>query len=80
VRGELYISAQDFNGTLLVHSYRHDMIGQNTLIVTDSNGVSDFRNMLKIAKRGSGFTYYIWPNPAHSNAEELKLTYVLKAD
>jgi polar amino acid transport system substrate-binding protein len=27
-----------------------------------------------------GFAYYVWPNPAHSDAEELKLTYVLKVD
>ncbi len=36
--------------------------------------------MIEIAKEGSGFTYYIWPNPAHSNANELKLSYVLKVD
>jgi polar amino acid transport system substrate-binding protein len=36
--------------------------------------------MLDLAKRGSGFTYHIWPNPAHSSAPELKLTYVLKMD
>jgi polar amino acid transport system substrate-binding protein len=36
--------------------------------------------MREVAKRGGGFTYYVWPNPAHSNAEELKLAYVLKVD
>ena len=39
-----------------------------------------YRNMREVAKRGGGFTYYIWPNPAHSNSKELKLTYVLKVD
>ena len=80
VRGELYIIAYDFNGTRLAHPYLPNGIGENALIVTDSNGVADVRNMREAAKRGGGFTYYIWPNPAHSNAEELKLTYVLKAD
>lgn len=79
-RGELYIIAYDFNGTRLAHPYLPDGIGKNALNVTDSNGVADVRNMREVAKRGGGFTYYIWPNPAHSNAEELKLTYVLKAD
>jgi signal transduction histidine kinase len=80
VRDELYIIAYDFNGTRLAHPYLPEGIGENALNVTDSNGVADVRNMREVAKRGGGFTYYIWPNPAHSDAEELKLTYVLKVD
>jgi Single Cache domain 2 len=64
----------------LAHPYEPEMIGTNVLNVTDSNGVALKKNMLEAAKRGSGFTYYIWPNAAHSNAEEPKLTYVLKVD
>jgi polar amino acid transport system substrate-binding protein len=37
-------------------------------------------NLYEVTKRGGGFSYYIWSNPAHSSAEELKLTYVLKVD
>lgn len=80
VRGELYIIAYDFNGTRLAHPYMPDKIGENALIVTDPNGVATVRNMREVAKRGSGFTYYIWPNPAHSSSLELKLTYILKVD
>ncbi|MGA9098048.1 MAG: cache domain-containing protein [Methanotrichaceae archaeon] len=80
VRGELYIIAYDFNGTRLAHPFQPKTIGQNALNVNDSNGVYHIRNMLEMAKRGGGLTYYIWPNPAHSNAQELKLTYVLKVD
>jgi polar amino acid transport system substrate-binding protein len=80
VRGELYIIAYDFNGTRLAHPYLPEGIGKNALNVTDSNGVANVENMREVARRGSGFTYYIWPNPAHSDAEELKLTYVLKVD
>lgn len=79
-RGELYIIAYDFNGTCLAHPYEPKMIGKNVLNVTDSNGVALKRNMREVARMGGGFSYYIWPNPAHSNAEELKLTYVLKVD
>jgi len=80
VRGEHYIIAYDFNGTCLAHPYEPTMVGKNVLDVTDSNGVALKRNMREVAKRGSGFAYYIWPNPAHSGAEELKITYVLKVD
>ncbi len=79
-RGELYIIAYDFNGTRFAHPYLPEGIGKNALNVTDSNGVADVENMREVAKRGEGWTYYIWPNPAHSDAEELKLTYVLKVD
>jgi signal transduction histidine kinase len=81
VRGELYIVAYDFNGTRLANINRQSgTIGGNGLNITDSNGVATVRNMLDLAKKGEGFTYYIWPNPARSNEEELKLTYVLKVD
>jgi signal transduction histidine kinase len=79
-KGELYIIAYDFNGTRLAHPYQPKGIGENALNVTDYNGVAQVRNMLDMARRGGGFTYYIWPNPAHSSVEELKLTYVLKVD
>jgi two-component system NarL family sensor kinase len=81
VRGELYIIAYDFNGTRLANiNKKSGTISENVLNATDSNGVAIVRNMLDLAKKGGGFTYYIWPNPSHSNAEELKLTYVQKVD
>jgi polar amino acid transport system substrate-binding protein len=81
VRGELYVVAYDFNGTRLANiNMKSGTIGENVLNITDSNGVASVMNMLDLARKGGGFTYYIWPNPAHSNAEELKLTYVLKVD
>ncbi len=80
VKGDLYIIAYDFNGTLLAHPYAHERIGKNWLNATDSNGVILGRNLREVAKRGGGFAYYVWPNPAHSGAKELKLNYVLKVD
>jgi hypothetical protein len=81
VRGELYIVAYDFNGTRLASiNTKSGKIGENALNVNDSNGISIVRNMLDLAKNDGGFTYYIWPNPAHSNAEELKLSYVTKVN
>jgi len=80
VRGDLYIMAYDFNGTRLAHPYLTNMIGQNGTNDTDLNGVAINKNARDLARSGDGFTYYIWPNPAHSNASELKLTYVVKID
>jgi polar amino acid transport system substrate-binding protein len=80
VKGELYIIAYDFNGTRLAHPYEPEMLGENVLNATDINGVAIGKNLYDVAKRGGGFSYYIWSNPAHSGAEELKMTYVLKVN
>jgi polar amino acid transport system substrate-binding protein len=80
VREGHYIIAYDFNGTCLAHPYEPALVGKNVLDMTDSNGVALKKNMREVAKRGSGFSYYVWPNHDHSDAEELKLTYVLRVD
>jgi len=80
VRNDLYIYAYDFNGTCLAHPFKPDWIGKNKLDVTDSNGVLSLRNTLNVAKEGKGFTYFIFPNPAHGNRDEFKIAYAMKVD
>ena len=80
VRKDLYIYAYDFNGTCLAHPFKPDWIGKNKLDVTDSNGVPSLRNTLNVAKEGKGFTYFIFPNPAHGNRDEFKIAYAMKVD
>ncbi|MCX6678681.1 MAG: cache domain-containing protein [Methanothrix sp.] len=80
VRGDLYIFAYDFQGTTLAHPYRPDMVGRNNINLTDSNSVYLKKNMREIARRGEGFVYYVWPNPAQDNRDELKLSYVMRVD
>lgn len=80
VRGDLYIYAYDFNGTCLAHPFKPDWIGKNKLDITDSNGVPALKNTLNIAKEGKGFTYFIFPNPAHGNRDEFKIAYAVKVD
>ena len=80
VRGDLYIYAYDFNGTCFAHPFKPDWIGKNKLDVTDSNGVPSLRNTLNVAKEGKGFTYFIFPNPAHGNRDEFKIAYAMKVD
>lgn len=80
VLGNLYIYAYDFNGTNIAHPFKPDWIGKNKINETDSNGVSYIRNLIDVAKEGKGFTYFIFPNPAHSNRDEFKIGYVMKVD
>lgn len=80
VRGNLYIYAYDFNGTNIAHPFKSDWIGKDKLNETDSNGVMYIRNLISAARVGKGFTYFIFPNPAHGNKKEFKIGYAMKVD
>jgi len=80
VRGDLYIFAYDFDGTLLAHPYLHNLIGRNNLDLVDPNGVHFIKNLIEVAKSGKGFACNVYPNPNKANQTELKLLYVLKVD
>jgi signal transduction histidine kinase len=80
VSGELYIYAYDFNGTCLAHPCKSDWITENKLNESDPNGVLYIRDLIDVARDEKGFTYFIFPNPAHDNQDELKLGYVMKVD
>ncbi len=80
VDGQHYIFATDFDGICLAHPMKPDFVGQDQTDLKDANGVNFIKNMIAIAETGSGFTYYIFANPAHDNKEELKLVYVKKID
>jgi cytochrome c len=80
VHGDFYIYAYDFNGTCLAHPFKSDWIGKNKLDVTDSNGVPSLKNTINVAREGKGFTYFIFPNPAHDNRDEFKIAYAMKVD
>lgn len=79
-RGDMYVFAYDFNGTLLAHPYQHNLIGRNNLDLVDANGVHMTENLIELAREGQGFTYSVFLNPARGNQTELKLLYVLKVD
>jgi signal transduction histidine kinase len=80
VRGDLYIYAYDFQGTNIAHPFKSDWIGKNKMNITDSNGIPYIKNLVKVAREGKGFTYFIFPNPAHGNRDEFKIGYAMKVD
>lgn len=80
VRGDMYVFAYDFNGTLLAHPYLHSLIGRNNLDLIDPNGVLIIRNLMDAAKLGKGFAYNVYPNPNRANQTELKLLFALKVN
>jgi polar amino acid transport system substrate-binding protein len=76
VRGDVYVFAQDFNGTELCLPYVPDKVGTNRLNVTNDQGVYN-KEIVAIAMNGSGFYEYSWRNPI-SNLTEPKVSYVTK--
>jgi signal transduction histidine kinase len=80
IKGELYVFALDFNGTVLANPHRPDFVGRNEINLNDTNGVPFFKNMATLANSGNGSVYYVFANPAHNDEPELKLTYVEKVD
>lgn len=80
VRGELYIYAYDFNGTTIAHPFNPEKIGVNRLNETDAKGNYFIRDLMDVARNGSGFVEFYYINPAHKRAVEPKLGYVEKVD
>ncbi len=80
VKGEMYIFAYDFEGTLLAHPYLHNLIGRNNLDLVDPNGVHFVKNLIEVAKSGQGFAYNVYPNPHRANQTQLKVLYVLRVN
>jgi signal transduction histidine kinase len=79
-KGELYIYAYDFDGTVISHGGQAELVGKNLIGMSDSNGVQVIKELVELAKQGSGWLEYLWPNPEHGNKIEPKAGYVMKVD
>lgn len=80
MKGDLYIYAYDFNGTVIAHPVNPELIGVNRLNEKDAHGDYFIRNLNDAALNGSGFVSYYYINPVHNNTVEQKLGYVKKVD
>jgi polar amino acid transport system substrate-binding protein len=79
IKGDLYIFADDYNGTVLAWPYRPDQIGVNRFNVTDEVGSYNIQEMIATAKSGGGMVDYYSVNP-FTNTTELKISYVADID
>ncbi|MGL6261850.1 cache domain-containing protein [Vibrio sp. WXL210] len=59
-----YFFAYDQNGVNLVHPVMPELVGQNLLSLTDSNGDSLIEALLFQAQSGGGFHQYLWQKPS----------------
>jgi methyl-accepting chemotaxis protein len=72
--GTEYVMARDTTGLIHVHGQTKAQEGKVTLDAKDSNGTYYGRDMVEAAKRGGGFTYYLWPKPGNTEPVR-KVTY-----
>jgi len=79
VKGDLYVFAYDYNGTVLAWPYRPGQVGVNRLNATDMVGTHHVEAMMTAARNGGGIVDYYSVNPAN-NLTELKISYVTDVD
>lgn len=70
--GYFYAYAED--GTNLVHPTQPYRIGKNWLTLTDSEGKKIIQELITEAKKGGGYTEYLWEQPSSGEIEK-KLGY-----
>jgi len=78
-KGELYIFAYDFSGTVISHGAKPSLVGKNLMLLRDANGLAVIEELVKVAKTGDGFLKYYWDNPQVGKVMP-KLGYVIKID
>lgn len=75
-----YIFAYDYEGVCLALPYQPELVGTSRIDAQDPNGVYFIRQILDVAENGSGFDYYIYPDPSKNMTPELKLSWVVRVD
>lgn len=76
---DLYVFAYDFNGVNLANGNDFRLVGKDLLIMQDADGKLVIKDMIEIARKGSGWYDYKWSNPRIKQVAE-KTSYVLKID
>ncbi|MDP3564628.1 MAG: cache domain-containing protein, partial [Methanoregula sp.] len=76
VKGSVYVYALDYNGITLALPFQRDLVGQDFSALSDAMGQKFVKTEIGLAKNGGGFILFEYPNPAHSNTIEPKLSYV----
>ena len=65
----------DYDGNNIVSPRQTELINKNWAGQVDPNGVSITDELIRIARSGAGYHYYIWPKPSSGKPAEM-VTYV----
>jgi cytochrome c len=73
VKGEMYVTSNDFSGTVLANPMSAGLVGQNHIGLKDPDGKLFVKEMVDIAKtKGGGWLEYNWVNPATKKVQAKK--------
>lgn len=76
----MYVFAYDLHGSVIAHGGDPALVGKNLLGMHDLHGVPVIKDLIRLARGGSGWLYYSWPDPARGGQVEPELGYVKKVD
>nr|WP_153767594.1 cache domain-containing protein [Endozoicomonas sp. OPT23] len=71
-----YFFAYRQDGVNVVHPPQPELVGQNLMDITDSDGTPLIKDLLEKAAEGGGFSRYKWVKPSVRDQED-KLSYVM---
>lgn len=80
VKGDLYIFAYDYNGTVIALPFQKELLGTNREGNTDPDGVHYVRDIGEMARKGGGYVEYRYPDPSRNFSIERKVSYALDVD
>lgn len=81
VQGDLFVWAEDFDGTVLADPYWKAGIGKNYLNETDPNGAKITQVSINAIRSGTGFTHVMFPDTSgKSRVPVPKLVYMKPVD
>jgi polar amino acid transport system substrate-binding protein len=79
-RGGAYIFSGDMDGMVLADPFGYEMVGMNNFDREDRYGIPFVQNLADTARSGKGLVRYQYQNPAHDNAIEPRVSYVVNVD
>ena len=81
VNGDLFVWAEDFNGTILADPYWKEGVGKNWIDYTDPYGAKTTVVSINAIKSGTGFTRNMFPDTASGHTASVpKLVYMKQVD
>jgi len=74
-----YFFVYDYKGNNIVHPRQNFRIGKNWLDLQDNQGNFVIRDLIAAAKKGGGYTNYVWEKPSSGKIEK-KIGYAIGLD
>jgi len=79
VKGDLYVFANNLDGTVLANGGNTRLVGQNHIGLKDGNGKLFNKECSETAQKGGGWVDYSWVNPLTKKLQP-KTVWVQKID